>query len=435
MVLVSRAAPVPDESGALLAQRTRVGLWLCLTSITLFALVDPFVNAHVLGKLYAVKAFQVAVAIATFRVLRGPVTRRTAILATMLAVAVFAVTTAISGIITSDSGTTPVLLIVLGMGTATLLPWGVGPQLVVQAIIAASIMANIWIVRGAGEPTSLPLAIIMGSCASVYAAHASSRYQRELRRAEAAEEELRARQHQAGLAHAARLSTLGGMAAGLAHEINQPLSAIVSYANGSARRIRAGDVAPADLLEIVDAIADEALRGGEILRRIREFVRNAEASRASADLNLLVREALHFAEVEARDLGIALRLQLAPHRLDVEVDAIQLEQVILNLVRNGFEAMSDGGAPRELSIETGALDGAAVELVVRDTGSGVSQAAAGRLFEPFFTTKRDGLGLGLHISRSIVEAHGGRVWASPNPPRGAAFHVVLPVGRGDRHAA
>jgi C4-dicarboxylate-specific signal transduction histidine kinase len=353
----------------------------------------------------------------------------------MIAVTVFAVTTAISGVITNDSGTTPVLLIVLGMGTATLLPWGVGPQLVVQAIIAASIMANIWIVRGAAEPTSLPLAIIMGSCASVYAAHASSRYQRELRRAEAAEEELRARQHQAGLAHAARLSTLGGMAAGLAHEINQPLSAIVSYANGSARRIRAGDVAPADLLEIVDAIADEALRGGEILRRIREFVRNAEASRASADLNLLVREALHFAEVEARDLGIALRLQLAPHRLDVEVDAIQLEQVILNLVRNGFEAMSDGGAPRELSIETGALDGAAVELVVRDTGSGVSQAAAGRLFEPFFTTKRDGLGLGLHISRSIVEAHGGRVWASPNPPRGAAFHIVLPVGRGDRHAA
>jgi C4-dicarboxylate-specific signal transduction histidine kinase len=114
---------------------------------------------------------------------------------------------------------------------------------------------------------------------------------------------------------------------------------------------------------------------------------------------------------------------------------MQLEQVILNLVRNGFEAMADGGAPRELSIETGARDAAAVELVVRDTGTGVSQAAAGRLFEPFFTTKRDGLGLGLHISRSIIEAHGGQLWASPNPPRGAAFHVVLPAGQGDRHAA
>jgi len=435
MVTALRAAPVSPEQGASLAQRTRVGLWLCLTSITLFALTDPFVYAHVLGKLYAVKAFQVAVAIAAFRVLRGPVTRRLAIVATVIAVAVFSVTTAISGIITNDSSTTPVLLIVLGMGTATLLPWGVAPQLAVQVIIAASIMMNIWAVDGAIEPPSLPLAIVVGSCASVYAAHASARYQRELRRAEAAEEELRARQHQAELAQAARLSTLGGMAAGLAHEIDQPLSAIVSYANASARRIRAGDMSPAALLEVVDAIADEALSGGEVLRRIREFVRNAEASRACADLNRLVREAIHFAEVEARDLGIALRLELSPQPLDVEVDAIQLEQVILNLVRNGFEAMADGGTPRELSIETGARDAAAVELVVRDTGAGLSQAAAGRLFEPFFTTKRDGLGLGLHISRSIIEAHGGQLWASPNPPRGAAFHVVLPAGQGDRHAA
>jgi len=434
MVTALRAAPVSPEQGASLAQRTRVGLWLCLTSITLFALTDPFVYAHVLGKLYAVKAFQVAVAIAAFRVLRGPVTRRLAIVATVIAVAVFSVTTAISGIITNDSSTTPVLLIVLGMGTATLLPWGVGPQLAVQVIIAASIILNIWAVD-VGEPPSLPLAIVVGSCASVYAAHASARYQRELRRAEAAEEELRARQHQAELAQAARLSTLGGMAAGLAHEIDQPLSAIVSYASASARRIRAGDMSPAALLEVVDAIADEALSGGEVLRRIREFVRNAEASRGRADLNRLVREALHFAEVEARDLGIVLRLELAPQPLDVEVDAIQLEQVILNLVRNGFEAMAAGGAPRELSIVTGARDAAAVELVVSDTGTGLSQAAAGRLFEPFFTTKCDGLGLGLHISRSIIEAHGGQLWASPNPPRGAAFHVVLPTGQGDRHAA
>jgi two-component system, LuxR family, sensor kinase FixL len=201
------------------------------------------------------------------------------------------------------------------------------------------------------------------------------------------------------------------------------------------RGIRTGDVAPAALLQVVDAIADEALRGGEILRRIREFVRNAEAMRTRADLNLLVREALHFAEVEARDLGIALRLALSPEPLDVEVDPIQLEQVILNLVRNGFEAMSDGaGPPRELSIETTARDPAAVELIVRDTGAGVAPAAASRLFEPFFTTKRDGLGLGLHVSRSIVEAHGGQLWASPNPPRGAAFHVVLPAGH-NRHAA
>ena len=439
MVLASRAAPVPYESGASLAQRTRVGLWLCLTSITLFALVDPFVNAHVLGKLYAVKAFQVAVAIATFRVLRA------------------------TGRQTDrhprhhDRGDrvrgddrdlrhhhqrqrhharAPDRA---GHGHGDPATVGRGPAAGGPGDHRGSIMANIWIVRGADEPTSLPLAIIMVVAARPCMPRMPARrYQRELRRAEAAEEELRARQHQAGLAHAARLSTLGGMAAGLAHEINQPLSAIVSYANGSARRIRAGDVAPAALLEIVDAIADEALRGGEILRRIREFVRNAEASRASVDLNLLVREALHFAEVEARDLGIALRLELAPQRLDVEVDAIQLEQVILNLVRNAFEAMSDGAGGGRAS---SASRPARRRRQPSSWSSGIPaaacpQAAAGRLFEPFFTTKRDGLGLGLHDQP--LDRRGARRTALgvAEPARAAPPSTsCCPVGRGDRHAA
>jgi C4-dicarboxylate-specific signal transduction histidine kinase len=322
------------------------------------------------------------------------------------------------------------------MGTATLLPWGVYPQLAVQAIVIVSVMWNQWAIQGSSERSTLPLALIVGSFASVYAAHAAERYQRERERVEAAERELRARQHQAGIAHAARLSTLGGMAAGLAHEINQPLSAIVAYASGSARRIRDGDIGDAGLLEVVDSIADEALRAGEILRRIRDFVRHGEVSRSRADLNALVREAVHFAEVEARELGIALRLALAPEPLAVEVDGIQLEQVILNLVRNGFEAMPDeDGAPREVSIETGSGEDGAVQLVVRDTGIGIPQAVAGRLFEPFFTTKREGLGLGLPVSRSIVEAHGGRVWVSQNGARGAAFHIALPAARGTRDAA
>jgi C4-dicarboxylate-specific signal transduction histidine kinase len=322
------------------------------------------------------------------------------------------------------------------MGTATLLPWGVWPELATQVVVAGSILWNLWTVHGTDVESSLPLALVVASCVSVYAAHAAARYERERRRAEAAEEELRARQHQAGLAHAARLSTLGGMAAGLAHEINQPLSAIVSYASGSARRIRAGDVDPAALLEVVDAIADEALRAGEILRRIREFVRNTEATRYRVDLSALVRDALHFAEVEARELGIAFRLALAPQPLEVDVDALALEQVILNLVRNAFEAMADGGGgPRELSLETAAAAGDAVELIVRDTGGGVAQGTASRLFEPFFTTKPDGLGLGLPISRSIVEAHGGQLWAATEGGRGATFHVLLPGVRGKRDAA
>jgi C4-dicarboxylate-specific signal transduction histidine kinase len=436
MPTVSGAPAQPPESVALLAQRTRVGLWLSLTSITLFALVDPFVNRHVLAQLYAIKALQIAVAIALFWLLRRAATWRVTVAAALLAVTVFSVTTALSGIITNDAATTPVLLAVMSMGTSTLLPWGVGPQMAVQVVVVGSILWNFWAVHGMRVQSSLPLALAIASCVSVYAAYAAVRSQRERQRAEVAEEELRARQHQVDLAHAARLSTLGGMAAGLAHEINQPLSAIVSYASGSARRIRGGDVDPAALLEVVESIADEAVRAGEILRRIREFVHNAEAARARADLNALVREALHFAEVEAHELGVTLRLALAEETLDVEVDAIQLEQVILNLVRNGFEAMDESdGAPRELSIETSARAGGGVELIVRDTGSGLAPGSANRLFEPFFTTKQDGLGLGLPISRSIVEMYGGQLWASPNTPRGVAFHVVLPAARGTRHAA
>src|SRR5262245_13629096 len=343
MPMVPGVPVPPTESVTLLAQRTRVGLWLSLTSITLFALSDPFLNADLLAPLYAIKAFQVAVAIILFAVLDRATRRRTVALAALIAVAVFSVTTALSGNITGDAGTTPVLLVVLSMGTATLLPWGVWPQLATQVVVAGSILWNLWTVHGTAVESSLPLALVVASCVSVYAAHAAARYERERRRAEAAEEEARARQHQAGLAQAARLSTLGGMAAGLAHEINQPLSAIVSYASGSARRIRAGDADPAALLEVVDAIADEALRAGEILRRIREFGRNTEATRVLTDLNALVRDALHFAEVEARELGITFRLALAPQALDVDVDALALEQVILNLVRNGFEAIADGG--------------------------------------------------------------------------------------------
>jgi signal transduction histidine kinase len=436
MSTVSGAVDRPPEAVALLAQRARVGLWLSLTSIMLFALVDPFVNRPVLAPLYAIKAFQIAVTIAVFRVLHRAVTWRASVAAAMTAVAVFSVTTAWSGIITHDAGTTPVLLVVLSMGTSTLLPWGIGPQIVTQMVVFGSTMWNLWAVHGPAVDSSLLIAMLIASCVSVYAAYAADRYQRERQRADSAEEELHARQHQAGIAHAARLSTLGGMAAGLAHEINQPLSAIVSYASGSVRRIRGGDIDPAALLGVVDAIADEALRAGEILNRIRESVRNAEATRRRTDLNALVRDAIHFAEVEAREQGITLRLALGHAPLDVEVDAIQLEQVILNLVRNGFEAMSDGdGAPRELSIETIARDGGSVELVVRDTGRGLAQGSAARLFEPFFTTKQDGMGLGLPISRSIVEVHGGQLWVTPNTPRGAAFHVLLPAPQGNRDAA
>jgi C4-dicarboxylate-specific signal transduction histidine kinase len=216
------------------------------------------------------------------------------------------------------------------------------------------------------------------------------------------------------------------MAAGLAHELNQPLAAVVSYARGCARRLEAGDLPKAALLEVLEEISAQALRAGEVLRRIRDFLRGV-SRREEVDLNDLVRRALRFAEGEARRTDVRLELELASEALRIEVDPIQIEQVILNLVQNGFEVMaSNDGRERVLSIATRRLAPDTVEVAVRDTGTGMSPEVASRLFDPFFSTKPDGLGLGLTISRTIVEAHGGRLWASPNGNgRGSALHFTL----------
>ncbi|MCW5889653.1 MAG: hypothetical protein KIT14_03795 [bacterium] len=420
-----------EDTTPLLVDRARAGLWLCLTSISLFAIADQFVYPTIVAQLYGVKSIQIATAIAAFGALHGRPSRRRAVATAAVTVSILCITSAWSGVITHDAATTPVLLVVLAMGAATLLPWGMGPQLVVLFVALASTLWNQRVVTGSLDLTGLPVALVMGSIAALYAAYASERYHLERRRAEEAEAEVRARQHQAELAQAARLSTLGGMAAGLAHEINQPLAAIVSYARGCARRIQVGDARDAALLEVVDEISTQALRAGEVLRRIREFVRHTQMPRLRVDLNALVREALHFAAVEANELGIALELDLADEPLDVEADGIQIEQVMLNLVRNGFEAMAQTAGERRLRIQTRETDDGAAEFAVHDTGEGVAAAIAGRLFDPFFTTRRDGLGLGLAISRTIVEAHGGRLWTTPNDPRGSTFRFTLPAVSGN----
>lgn len=420
-----------EDTTPLLVDRARAGLWLCLISISLFAIADQFVYPHLVPKLYALKAIQVGTALVAFLALRGRPARGRTVVTAAATVSILCFTSAWSGVVTNDAGTTPVLLVVLAMGAATLLPWGMRPQLVVLAVAIASTLWNQYAVTGRIDVTGLPVALAMGSIAALYAAYASERYHLERRRAEEAEAEVRARQHQAELAQAARLSTLGGMAAGLAHEINQPLAAIVSYARGCARRIEVGEAQSEALLEVVDEISAQALRAGEVLRRIREFVKHTQLPRSRVDLNGLVREALHFAAMEANDLGIALLLDLSPDPLDVQADAIQIEQVMLNLVRNGFEAMAHTNGERQLRIQTRTADDGTAEFAVHDTGEGVEATIAGRLFDPFFTTRRDGLGLGLAISRSIVEAHGGRLWTTPNAPRGSTFRFTLPAMSGD----
>ena len=262
---------------------------------------------------------------------------------------------------------------------------------------------------------------------------ANRRLQREMDQRIAAEEQVQ--RHLAEMAHMARLSTMGEMVSGLAHELNQPLSAIANYARASLYRMRsagAGRLEPGDLEEVADAleqIAGQTDRAGQIIRHLRGFVRRADAEHAAVDINHLVRDIAVLLEVDARVHGARLRLRLDDSLPAVVADRVQIEQVIANLVRNAMEAMDEvppGG--REVTILTTCTAYRCVEVAVRDQGTGMQSEDVHRWFEPFYTTKPNGMGLGLSISRSIVEAHGGRLEALPNPQGGSIFRFRLPIG-------
>ena len=239
-----------------------------------------------------------------------------------------------------------------------------------------------------------------------------------------------AHRRQIELAHVSRLSTMGEMATSFAHELNQPLSAISSYAQGCVRRLRSGNGETQEIIKVMIRVAEQAERAGEIIRRIRGFVRKVPPDKMGIDVNAAVREVIDLLETEAGLHDVSLELDLGENMPVATGDPIQIQQVILNLVRNGIEAMGESGSPvRRLSVQTHA-DGRHVEMVIRDTGAGVSMETVDQLFEPFFTTKSDGLGMGLSISRSIVESFGGRLSVAPNDESGAAFTFTLPVFEG-----
>ena len=237
--------------------------------------------------------------------------------------------------------------------------------------------------------------------------------------------ERQARDHQEQLAHVLRMTTMGGMVAELAHELNQPLGAIVNFANGSSARLRQTDADPA-IADAVACIAAEGLRAAEILRRVREFVRPGGVPTADVDPNAVVREAVHLVASEAARHEIQVTLRLAAGLPPMTLDRIHVEQVLLNLLHNAIDAMREA-PPGEhaLVVETAARGDGEVEVRVRDTGAGIADDAAERIFEAFYTTKAGGLGMGLSISRSIVEAHGGRLWVRRNPERGMTFAFTL----------
>ncbi len=230
---------------------------------------------------------------------------------------------------------------------------------------------------------------------------------------------------QAELIHMSRFTAMGEMASTLAHELNQPLTAVASYLNGC-RRLLDGSESVHNLMlrDAIDRAADQALRAGQIIRRLRQFVARGESERNVESLPKLIEEASALALVGIKETGVRVSFALDPWIEFVMADKVQVQQVVLNLIRNAIEAMQDVER-RELKIATAAAGNEMVEISVIDTGPGIAAEVASQLFHPFVTTKPNGMGVGLSISRTIIEAHGGRLWADPNPDGGTIFRLTL----------
>ncbi len=230
------------------------------------------------------------------------------------------------------------------------------------------------------------------------------------------------------LIHVSRLSAMGTMAATLAHEVNQPLTAICSYGEAAIHLLEGSQkIDEESLTEAVHEMAKQARRAGEIVRRLRQFVSRGEVKKTVEDLPKLINEASSLALVGSRQKGIECQFHFGVGATPVLADRIQVEQVLVNLMRNAVEAMADS-ARRQLTVETRLLDGEMVEVSVRDTGPGIAAKVAGHLFQSFYSTKQSGMGIGLSICRTIIEAHGGSIVARPVTGGGTEFAFTLPRG-------
>jgi PAS domain S-box-containing protein len=243
-----------------------------------------------------------------------------------------------------------------------------------------------------------------------------------------AEEALRKAQDE--LAHVTRVTTLGELAASIAHEVNQPLAAVVANANASLRWLAA---VPSDIQEARDGlqrIVRDANRASEVVSRIRAFLKRGESRRDRLDVEDVIREVIGLVQGEVRTQGVSVLLESAAHLPAVTADRVQLQQVILNLVMNAIEAMTPiTDRPRLLEVKADTYRQDAILVAVRDSGVGFDPQRRERIFDAFYSTKPHGMGMGLAISRSIVEAHGGRLWATPNDGYGETFQLTLPVDR------
>ncbi|MGA7311401.1 MAG: PAS domain S-box protein [Pseudolabrys sp.] len=237
--------------------------------------------------------------------------------------------------------------------------------------------------------------------------------------------ESRLQELQSELVHISRLTAMGEMASTLAHELNQPLSAISNYLKGSRRLLEArADESSSMMRDALDKAAEQALRAGQIIRRLRDFVARGESEHRVENVKKLVEEASALGLVGAKDQAIRVRFDFDPSVELVLADKIQIQQILLNLMRNSVEAMQDS-ARRELRLSAVRVDNDMVQVSVADTGSGLAPEVASQLFQPFVTTKQHGMGVGLSICRTIAESHGGKIWVEANPGGGTVFRFTL----------
>lgn len=230
------------------------------------------------------------------------------------------------------------------------------------------------------------------------------------------------------LAHVTRVHLVGEMAAGIAHEINQPLAAITTYAQASRRMIEGGSVDSDELLDTMNKISRQARRAGEVIASLRSLVRKRSSTRKEVDVDRLIRDVVQLAEMDSRMCDTSINLDLEGALPGVRADPVQIQQVVLNLLLNGIEAMSFHDC-RDKSLTVTARSAAdhSVQISVKDQGAGISREAEERMFRSFFTTKESGMGMGLAISRSILNAHGGSLWFTRNPDGGTTFHLSIPT--------
>ncbi|HXS80301.1 MAG TPA: PAS domain S-box protein [Gammaproteobacteria bacterium] len=249
---------------------------------------------------------------------------------------------------------------------------------------------------------------------------------RDLSAQRAAEQRARSLEHRLG--HVGRFNLMGEMAAGIAHEINQPLSAIATYAQAAKRVIQREDKDFAMLQDICGKIDDQARRAGQVIGNLRKLIRKQEIETQSLDVNRVIADVMTLIDADARSEGIAVHVRTQAGLPKVRADAVQLQQVLLNLTRNSVDAMRDGLAKeRGIAIATDLSERGGVRIAVTDHGHGVSPQLGQDIFHPFVSTKRDGLGVGLAISRTIVESQGGTLTYEDNPVGGSIFSIELPA--------